>query len=105
MAISATAMPTMPTIIEKIEANPPLISGDAARINPIRPNGIDSTAKTSPQIGRPEQERNMLPNEASTARIALVPMRCGGRSEYLFIAPRFEGSDHLMRVVASQYVS
>ena len=30
----------------------------------------------------PEQEKNMLPKDASTARIAAIPMRCGGRREY-----------------------
>jgi hypothetical protein len=82
IAINATMMPAAPTIIEKIEANPPLISGDAARRKPTNPNGIDRTARINPQMGLPEQERNMLPSEASTASIALVPMRCGGRSEY-----------------------
>lgn len=87
MAINATATPTAPIKIEKMEANPPLICGEAARMNPTSPKGIDRMAKISPHIGLPEQDRNMLPSDAMTARIALVPMRCGGRSEYWSISP------------------
>ena len=71
----------MPIIIERIDANPPETSGEAARTNPNNPSGIETIANTNPQIGRPEQERNILPNDAITAMIAPVPIRCGGRIE------------------------
>ena len=81
IATNATAIPTIPTMIEMSDAKPPETSGEAARTNPNNPSGIDKIAKTSPHIACPEHERNMLPNDVTTAMIAPVPIRCGGRIE------------------------